>query len=263
MSQSDLFRPKRLQYVDEIANIYSNARGQTKAELFEDENGKRYVAKSNKADHPFVLANEFVTHQLAQIVGLNVPTGGLRDVRGDTKFFSEYLEGSRRLVELGKDDLKSKLTRWEDLLKILCFDIWVMNHDRHFGNLLVKKNGKAHDLYLIDHDHTLLGKCQDCKRLESIHSCNAALFVNQFYYPFLDQIVDSFLLFNESIQSIQRVKDNAIASILGQVPVGLLPNNFRQRIDEVLRERKNSLPKYIVQIFQAGKFPKTTIMPAN
>lgn len=46
------------------------------------------------------------------------------------------------------------------LAKMLVYDIFIYNHDRHEGNILVteRSHDGAHDVYLIDHDLALFGR---------------------------------------------------------------------------------------------------------
>ncbi len=43
---------------------------------------------------------------------------------------------------------------------MLVYDIFIYNHDRHEGNILVTERSRdgAHDVYLIDHDLALFGR---------------------------------------------------------------------------------------------------------
>lgn len=76
----------------------------------------------------------------------------------------------------------SRFLRQPDiLLRMFVYDVFLYNHDRHEGNILVTERSRdgAHDLYLIDHDLALFGQYGKWKTYRWWHEAwdNPAVFI--------------------------------------------------------------------------------------
>ncbi len=119
------------------------------------------------------LAEELVGTELARWLGLKTPPFALLDVRnlkipmigrGDVvegpAFVSSELRGS---TSDGGTAFLRKLTNPEDVAKLVVFDTWIRNSDRHspwiqgqgsnLDNLFFRQSGRKFELVAFDHSH--------------------------------------------------------------------------------------------------------------
>lgn len=108
------------------------------------------------ADHPYIIANEWISANIAQFLRLPVPPFSLmrkRDRR--TAMFASYsFEG---------DTTPGDVRPFECFREhphlcsgILAFDILIANCDRHRGNVKVDNPPRPRRVHIIDHDRALL-----------------------------------------------------------------------------------------------------------
>lgn len=97
------------------------------------------------------IAVEVICAVLGQALGLPVPDPILVFDETGTPAFGSLDKGYPSLLHYvkmnGKVAITSKLAQWTDLTPTACFDEWIINHDRHAGNLLF--DGES--FFLIDH----------------------------------------------------------------------------------------------------------------
>lgn len=119
-----------------------------------------------------VLINEFICLEIAKLLNLPIPNGGICKISEKTDITSlqyeeillEDIEGigfySEKLikvVELTEPNslMIARLHNKQDILRVILFDHLIYNTDRHDGNMLIDispKNGKL-SFYIIDHSH--------------------------------------------------------------------------------------------------------------
>lgn len=106
-------------------------------------------------EHPWLVANEFVTARLFTAIGIPIPAGevGL-DPQGRTAWVTTLvgIDGEPP----GPEDPRAVLSREPDVITgMFVADVWVLNEDRHEHNVLSHSTIGA---YAIDHDMALGGR---------------------------------------------------------------------------------------------------------
>ena len=128
------------------------------------------IGKGNHQDHPYLIANEFVSARIAQYLGLPVPPFSiLRKKTRKTAMFASYSYESESSPRDVRPDVC--VNRLPSLCAgILAFDVLIGNCDRHRGNLKVDSPANPTRLYLIDHDLALFHRDPEngVTRLKSI-----------------------------------------------------------------------------------------------
>ncbi|MFE6387648.1 protein kinase family protein [Nocardiopsis dassonvillei] len=116
-------------------------------------------------NHPNVVANEYIANRLAYLYGVPVPVG---DVWINPEGQRYWVCGALRQrghelpppspADLGNisDQMRARM---------IVFDTWILNTDRHDGNILCDRRGNA---WLIDHDRTLFDDA-DTERGDRLH----------------------------------------------------------------------------------------------
>ena len=217
---------------------------------------KRVIIKipSNKAGVN-VLINELICLKLCNILDIPMPAGGvcviddttdtndleqfyeisLDEIKG-TAFYLYKLEHVIELVPMNLNDLKNS----QDIIKVIVFDHFINNADRHDGNILIDiKNMK---FYIIDHSHVF------CKQKSSLAQ-TWALFDEG---PYNENIIfkenyDTYNLFgnltdysyddimNQALNYKNLLTEESIINILNDIP------------DEwITEEKRNNIFKYIM-----------------
>lgn len=111
-----------------------------------------------------LAANERIAYELGEILGLPVRPVQFYHYHGLRGHLAWAVADTARPWARLDDDLRrdpSRFLREPDLLyRMLVYDVFIYNHDRHEGNLLATARGPggAHDLHLIDHDLALFGQ---------------------------------------------------------------------------------------------------------
>ena len=259
--QEDLFRPKRLEYVGILTDYHPDHRGKCKSHLLKDEAGTEYVGKTNQPDHPFLVANEYISYELLKLLNLPVPKGFLYTRNGDTFFLSEYRKNAKKLLAYSPDTIIPLIRNWEDLIGIVCFDVWVMNYDRHQNNVLICEDSKVDTFFAIDHDRALFNMCPDESRLMFRHNLPANAFVNRNLLPALTPLIDSFTKLIPFIERIQNITADQMKAVIHDQAGKLLEQKYQDKLLTVLTERKDKLQDYLTQISRSGLFPKMKILP--
>jgi hypothetical protein len=121
------------------------------------------VAKRATADHPFTVANEYVCGQLGRLLGLPIPPGFTVESGGTVYHVS--MDFNLAGHALPPADEAALVAHDPDLASgIVIFDAWVLNPDRHHGNLAFDKTTKQVNLF--DHSHAFLHGKDGPKYLE-------------------------------------------------------------------------------------------------
>ncbi len=113
------------------------------------------VIKQNTPGAPHLVANEFICGRLAAAMGLPVPPGGIVKLDDDSLAYVSLRFGlnGEQPPPAYADELVADLP---DLaLRIVAFDCWVANRDRHEGNLTYER--RAIPPMVFDHEKALMG----------------------------------------------------------------------------------------------------------
>lgn len=112
------------------------------------------VIKENSLGAPHLVANEFICGRLALLIGLPVPPGVIVKLDGEKLGYASMRFGARG--ETPPPIFPADLTRDlpELALKIVTFDCWVANTDRHESNLAYSR--ALIPPMIFDHDKALL-----------------------------------------------------------------------------------------------------------
>lgn len=131
--------------------------------------GARYctmegVAKLNTSTAPYTVANEFICGRLALLVGLPTPPGVITRTDEDEVAFVALRFGDKG--ELPPPVIPAEVVHDNPLAAagIVVFDCWVLNGDRHEGNLAYEQGSLP--LLMFDHSHALFGPKEGVPRLE-------------------------------------------------------------------------------------------------
>lgn len=115
--------------------VYSTA---PRVRLGSDE--QSYVTKGPEA--PVVVA-EVIAHAVAEELSLAVPESAVGMYRGAAYFASRHVDGIR--------DASMHVPRYRDeIARFIVLDIWLCNHDRNLGNLLLSGYGDGQRIIGID-----------------------------------------------------------------------------------------------------------------
>jgi hypothetical protein len=118
----------------------------------------RGIVKTGDEQSPFLIANEFIAGRLAMMLGLPVPPGAIvqlddgRQAYGCLRFGAKGDAVPPIVPSIFAHDEPRLATR------IVMFDCWIANPDRHEGNLAYVKGYMAPMIF--DHDQALFGAFQ-------------------------------------------------------------------------------------------------------
>lgn len=195
--------------------------------------------KPNHADHPYVVANEFICAGLAAMLGLPVPMGALAaDVAGETVWVSTLV--GIKGQELAPPDSGDVVSAEPDIAAgILVFDAWVGNGDRHDSNLVFHP---AIGLWIFDHEKTLGGaKTGSPEVMKSSRN-----FVDTSHLFRAEQLSEKHL--GDWVQRVLHAPASAIARIVQSgVSHSLYSSQARDGIMEFLDYRRSRLRQLVRQ----------------
>ncbi len=109
-------------------------------------------------------ANERISYEIGEILGLPVRPIQFYNYHGLRGHLAWAVSHTARPWNQLDWDIKRHPQRFlhqpDILARMLVYDIFIYNHDRHEGNILVTERSRdgAHDVYLIDHDLALFGR---------------------------------------------------------------------------------------------------------
>lgn len=114
----------------------------------------RGIVKKAETQSPFLVANEFIAGRLAMMLGLPVPPGAIVELDDGTKAYGCMRFGANG--DAIAPAIASVFVADNPTLaaKIVMFDCWIANEDRHEGNL-ADVNHTTPMIY--DHDQSLFG----------------------------------------------------------------------------------------------------------
>ena len=226
--------------------------------LFEDGNGTRFIGKFDDGTRPYIIPNEITAGRLASHVQLNAPK--FREViryQGEDYVLLEWIVGSAKFVDVIKwYDVERSFKNLDVFRRVYCFDFWIGNVDRNFGNLMVRKLQSEQDpeLWIIDHERALLDCGPDDVAMKEIHGmiCQDVVEIN--YHEIVEQCYQSRLDFDASIATIQSVSNAQIEdAVFRDTDELFVGKDFRTELVSNLKERRDRLGFYMNCLFQSGR----------
>jgi hypothetical protein len=246
--RQSIISPKRLEYLGAHDDAGQTPRaGNT--HWFRDETGQRYVAKCGDGSFPYAAVNELVAAALARAMGVATPEFFLRDFEGTTFFFSQELPYPKAKA-FGRRHLSCDVFRAE-FSRVLVFDVWVMNRDRHASNYLIRVEGDDHHVVAFDHDRTLFDD-GPIRRLEQRVMQEPQYLLCR---P-LEQLLRAGTLtlpmsqVEGSIAVARGVPGPVIASAVRGLPDALLEPAGKEALERVLLDRQRALPSLLSRVVE-------------
>ena len=122
------------------------------------------VAKAASVDQPYAVVNELICNYLARSLLLPIPPGFIIEHEGKPHYVSLNFNLSGE--ELPPANVDSIVSNHPDLsCGIVLFDIWIINDDRHNGNIAY--DSSINKVQIFDHSHAFLRGKDIKSRLES------------------------------------------------------------------------------------------------
>ncbi len=157
--------------IGEPKRVVMKLSGATRPKIIEFMNGNQYVVKfKNNKKKPQYLIKEYLVGCLAKELYLPVVPFELIEIKEGfidnnkelsnrnfypgTQFCSKYIHSGISLALPFPE--KFQIINEGDIVKLLVFDAWVGNKDRHTENILLEPVGEdRYKFHIIDHTHTL------------------------------------------------------------------------------------------------------------
>lgn len=181
------------------------------------QNKNEYVVKHhNDSFEGYNLVSEFVSYYLGRVAGINIPDMKLGkclpsvDAEVDTDLFlcSKYIKNCMPLKDVSIDSFSSDV----NLIKIMVFDMIIMNHDRTFEDNILFSPSES-KIYAIDHSHCFNG----FKKLNKFKNrFDERILLN--YSDALSNITLSDTEFEGIINGFSRITPSVISSIVDSIP---------------------------------------------
>lgn len=202
-----------------------------------------------------VLINEIICLKLCNILNIPMPDGGIcviddttdvNEFEQDYEISLEEIKGTafylyklENVIELVPMDLK-KLKNSQDIIKVIVFDHFINNADRHDGNILIDIIDMK--FYIIDHSHVF---CKEKSSLgqtwalydESPYDENKIFKENEDSYNLFCNLTDYSYddIMSQALNYKNLLSEEVIMNILNDIP------------DEwITEEKKNNIFKYIM-----------------
>lgn len=194
--------------------------------------GMAAIAKRASPSYPYVIANELICGRLARVVFLPCPPASLMEDAGELFFVS--LDFNMSGGQLPPVNAARLLSDYPELCwGIILFDVWVMNGDRHRGNLAYDTTLKR--VQVFDHSHAFAGAGGD------IASRFTALRNDLAMGQHCLNAISTYFGKDMWIERIQAVPDYFIEGIVeAACSVGLPPSQRSSSI-ELLKHRRDNL----------------------
>jgi hypothetical protein len=126
------------------------------------------IGKGRSDESPYLIANEWICGVIAQYLRLPIPPFAIVTKKTPkTRMYISYsFDGDTKPDDIEPQPLYAKFP--DICTGIVVFDIFVVNGDRHYGNLQVDKPSAPSSVYMIDHERALFNieTGQGIQRLE-------------------------------------------------------------------------------------------------
>jgi hypothetical protein len=230
--------------------------GASEAHYVLAENGSEYLMKgpSFVPDQPTVAANEWVAVKLAGMLGLPVLDHQILSMDGDLFFGSAWMQPPSFYPNIDEE----KWERCENrsrIHEIAVFDTWLINQDRHSGNLIVRRVKRNEDRFVLllnDHSHLLVSPLGPHKTDDLMMALDwpAARFIS---LPLIRQNVVEPSMFHNTIDQIEQLSETAIRGAVASTPSELLSPADQTIYGDFLMQRRGRL-RALIQA-QSSIFP--------
>lgn len=239
--ERNLFNPSRIIYRGRHNDLAGDSTaGNT--HHFQTETGELLYAKCGRQDFPYGAVNESVVAQLADELRLELPPHQMMEYAGDHYHCS--LEAPYSTVrDFGADIVNCDVFR-AGLARVLVFDTWVMNSDRHTNNILVRLENGLHNVVIIDHDRCLFSLGTSVRYLEVqdrrppfelLHLEVRHVLIGQWGLRLSRDEMQGM------VGAIQQMSPDAVAAPVRGLPEALLTDDERDALVTVLRSRQDRL----------------------
>lgn len=229
--------------------------GASKSKFIRAEDGNDYIIKGPSliSNHPLVAANELVAAQIAERLGLPVLPHKVIAM-GPYLYF-----GSSRMQKNTFETLTKSLYRGcvnhSIIYLLVAFDVWLINGDRHDGNLLahiVPGSAAPPDYALLanDHSHCFVWPTEDAAVLTSFERAplDCSLRPPWVRISYVREDITDPVRMNQAISQVEGISDEEIDTIVASIPNGLIKSDERLIYATFLKGRK----RRIRQIFRDG-----------
>lgn len=201
------------------------------------------VLKRDNTDFAYTVANEYVAGRLAAALGIPVPPGTVVQLDDGSMGYTMMKFGLKGDSPPPCDVADFVAARPHLAAGVVLFDSWVLNADRHSGNMAWYPAPKSAASF-FDHGHALFGGVHAGEGLARINSHQMDSFLG--HGKVIGELTTSEDL-EYWIEAIQAIRDHVIkeacASLLG---LGLTTKDERDRLQEILIVRRNALRAHVL-----------------
>jgi hypothetical protein len=199
-----------------------------------------------------LLGNELLAYQLAS--RLHLPTARVEAAK---------IEGQLGVVSLARPEpqlykwtqlnrqihrnIPSFILRPDRLLKMLVFDIWICNIDRHGKNLIVYPVGEKYDFYLIDHGLSLLGAMRWQGFSWDHPHWERVVGYNRNYVRGLSKYIRNYEQLKPYVKEIQHIPYQELETLVDSVPLIMLSSENKKTVKQLLLLRQKKLHTIVQQ----------------
>lgn len=207
--------------------------------------GQEYIIKgpSITPSDPFVGVNEYLSVQLARYLGLPVLPFSLVNYQDQLCFGSAWMNKDEYYPKMSPEIFQKSANR-EIVYKLIPFDCWVANEDRHDENLLARRHVNRQSgeevvtLLLSDHGYCLMRPGITPATLKSRLSFTAGQCIRLQY---LSDAVISKELLDMGVSAIENLSEELIQLAIRHIPDQWLAQQDREQMFEYLLDRRKSL----------------------
>ncbi|MBL7261365.1 HipA family kinase [Paractinoplanes lichenicola] len=197
---------------------------------------------------PYTVANEYICGSLGQAVGLPVPPGTIAKLNDDSYAYVALKFGIKGDSLPPVDAAAMVLAKPTTAAGIAVFDCWILNSDRHNGNLAFSPASGT--VSMFDHGHSLLGPNagNGIAHLDGLRD-------QPYWYGCLPPELQYSTHLHRWAERISSVHDDLLAEIPQRAAdLRLCSPPEAAKISEVLTFRKKRLADYLDQ--SKASFPK-------
>ena len=246
--QQHMHRPTHLRMMGKVSDNFKIADTGSSPLLFEDELNNRWVGKYNTTSNIYVIANELIATGLARFCEIPFADGFTRTFHGTDYYFSNWYD-EKKLHEVWHitDPIKTILRNENEVFELLCFDIFILNQDRHWGNILVHGAPGQYLLRAIDHDRAFFSIGDN---LSLINIKNKRFWWHWVHMSNLHLVHLSRFLHIDNLlipHSVMDIPNEAIEFVVDSVPDRLLSEPDKDYIIAILKQRRDLLRKFLKQ----------------
>lgn len=195
------------------------------------------IVKTAGTQAPYQVANEYVASKLAGLLGLPVPPGTIVQLDDKTMAFAMMKFGQKGDKPPPVDPEEFVTGHPQLAAGIVLFDAWIINGDRHAGNLAWYPGGQG-SVSIFDHGHALFGTVAD-KGID--HLANHAADPCLGYGCLIGELTGSADV-EAWVERIDAVRDSAIRDICQPLKgLGVCTHEESVKLGDVLVSRRKAM----------------------